>query len=272
MVSSVEVKVVYSGGRASDGMLDLYDAGVSIYGVARVLAITTHAFINNGEIRQRAEAVRGANMYICAPRYGSYEEVIKIIFSNDVIHGIGLSIFSSAFWDFLKWSINISVGNEAEPSTPFVRRFLQRYDSLNNELPKVLETPMESLQRPIKNENDIVINIRRPRVGDIVHLDNDTLGYVTILNDSDPIRGLVGNVTKYNILSGIGRFFDDIENRTIPFDLDSSIDADEKRLLTWSMDQRSQGYDGKIIIDVIKIINVRLELKRYKVIKVRRIN
>jgi hypothetical protein len=81
---------------------------------------------------------------------------------------------------------------------------------------------------------------------------------------------VLGNVTKYNLLSGFGRFFDDTETRTIPFDIDHEMGADEKGLLTWSMHQRSQGNHGKLLLDVIRVLNAKNELKRYHVNAVRK--
>ena len=80
--TKLEIKVSYHYGTAADSRLDLYDAGVSIQGMARALAISTHAFLNEGEIRKRANAATGAEIYISPSRRGSFQEIITIILEH----------------------------------------------------------------------------------------------------------------------------------------------------------------------------------------------
>jgi hypothetical protein len=270
MEKEIEFKISYDGGSASDGLLDIYDAGVSIYGLSRSLAITTHAFINKGEIRRRAERVRGAKIFLSPPRQGSFEEIVKVVLSNDATSAIGYSIAAAAFWDFLKWTWSETVGKIFEPETPYVKRIAKNRELFLGEFTTVLEASMASMHRPIESDNDITIDVIRPRVGSIITLDQETLQYVTTRSESDEIKDVLGNVTKYNLLSGFGRFFGDMEARTIPFDIDHEMGVDEKGLLTWSMHQRSQGNHGKLLLDVIRVLNAKNELKRYHVNAVRK--
>lgn len=269
-MKELEFKISYDGGVASEGLLDIYDAGVSVHGLSRALAITTHAFIHKGEIRRRAERVRGAQIYISPPRQGSYEEIIKIVLSHEAASAIGYSVVAAAFWDFLKWTWSAAVGKETDPETPYVKRIADRREPFIGEISTVLESSMADLHRPIESDDSVTINVIRPRVGTVVKMDKETLAYVTTRSESEIVEDVKGNVTKYNILSGFGRFFDDKEGRTISFDIDQDMGADEKRLLTWSMDQRSQELDGKLFIDVIRVLNAMGDLKRYKVTAVRK--
>lgn len=269
MPTELEFKISYDGGSASRGLLDIYNAGVSTRGLSRALAITTHAFLNNGEIRRRAERATGARIYISAPRHGSFEEIIRIVVADPVAAAIGTSVIGAAFYDFLKWTWSAAVGKIHEPTTPRVRRVADRIEPFLGEMAAVLETPMQELHRPIEGDREIQINIVRPRVGPIVELDVDTLAYVSTRSDTEIAENIIGNVTRYNILSGFGRFYADDEDRTISFDLGDDISAAEKELLTWSLHQRSLGNDGKILIDANRIINARGELNRYKVLAVR---
>ncbi len=269
-MKELELKISYNGGSASDGLLDIYDAGISIRGLSRSLVITTHAFIHKGEIRRRADVVRGAKIYISPPRHGSFEEVVRIILSQEAASAVGYSIAAAAFWDFLKWTWSAAVGKATEPETSYVKRIADRKEPFLGEMATVLEPSMADLHRPMESEKDMTIDVVRPRVGSIITLNYETLQYVTTRSESDVIKDVYGNVTKYNILSGFGRFFDDNEGRTVSFDIDQEMGADEKRLLTWSMDQRSQGQPGKLLIDVIRVLNARNELKRYRVTAVTR--
>ncbi|MGY1458608.1 DUF7946 domain-containing protein [Luteimonas sp. A534] len=270
MPKEIDFKIVYDGGSASDGFLDVYNAAVSARGLSRSLAITVHAFLNDGEIRRRAERANGAKIFISAPRHGSFEEVVRVAIADPFVLGIGGSIIGNAFYDFLKWTWSAATGRESEPTTPFVRRLADRKEPFIGEIATILETPMQELHRPIEGDRDITIDMVRPRVGSILQLDADTLAYVSTRSDTEVAEDVIGNVTRYNVLSGFGRFFSDEENRTVSFDLGEDVSAEEKALLTWSLHERSQGNDGKIYLDVTRVVNARGELNRFKVLAVRR--
>jgi hypothetical protein len=265
----IEIKLHYDGGTADDGVLNLYDAGTSISGFARALAITTHALLNDGAVRKRAEGAEGAEFYISPSRQGSFLEVITVVITSDAAKAVGLGILGNVFWDFIKLVWSKTVGKEAEPETPKIRRLIDQNPELLDEIGAVLESALQQAHRPIQQDRQIEISIQRPRVGTILTLDTETLAYVTTRAKSDLVVGLIGNVTRYNILSGFGRFYDDVQECTIPFDLEDSLSAKEKRLLTWSMDQRVQGHEGKIAIDVTEITNAKGYIKRYRLHAVR---
>jgi hypothetical protein len=266
----IEIKIRYEGGIADDGVLELYDAGTSISGFARAFAITSHAFLNDGAVRKRAEGAEGAKLYIGSSKHGSFLEVITVVITSEAAKAIGLSIVAAAFWDFVKWSWSKTIGKDTEPETPYVRRLVDQNPELADELAAVLESAMQMAHRPIQQDRHIEIAVQRPKVGTILTLDSETLLYVSTRGESELIENLIGNVTRYNILSGFGRFYDDVQECTIPFDLDDAVSALEKRLLTWSMDQRIQGHDGKIALDVKAITNAKGNIKRYRVHAVRR--
>ena len=264
-MKELNFKISYTGASADQGLLDIYDASVSTHGLARALSVTTHAFINEGEIRKRAERVTGAKVYLHPPRNGSFEELVTIVFTDPVVQAIGSSVIAAAFWDFLKWTWSEAIGQEHQPETSFVRKLENRIEPLIGEIGVALESPMASLHRPIQNAVNMEISISRPRVGEIVRLDQTTMAYVSILDEVAPENGIIGNITKYNILSGYGRIFVDELNRTMPFDLAPTVSADEKELLTKSSHDRNRGLDGKISLRASKILTGRGELKRYKV-------
>lgn len=257
-------KISYTGGPADNGLLDIYDASVSTRGLARALSITTHAFINDGQIRSRAERVTGAKVYLHPPRHGSFEELVTIAFADPVATAIGTSVISAAFWDFLKWTWSEAVGKVHLPTTPFVNRIDNRVEPFINEMGIALESAMEELHRPIQGVQNMEISISRPRVGEIIRLDSTTRAYVSIRDEGD-VDEIVGNITKYNILSGYGRMFVDELDRTVPFDLHHDVSPAEKALLTKSMDERNRGLDGKITVNASRIVTGRGELKRFKV-------
>lgn len=264
-MKELNFKISYSGASADQGLLDIYDAGVSTLGLARALSVTTHAFLNDGKIRKRAERVVGARVYLHPPKNGSFEELVTIVFTDPVVQAIGTAVIVPAFWDFLKWTWSEAVGGQHQPETPFVRRLEDRVEPLIGEIGVALESPMAELHRPIQHAANMEISISRPRVGEIIRLDHTTMAYVSIRDEGEAEEGIIGNVTKYNIISGYGRLFVDELDRTVPFDLDSNISDDQKQLLTRSSHDRNRGLDGKIALNASRILTGRGELKRFKV-------
>lgn len=264
-MKELNFKISYSGASADQGMLDIYDASVSTHGLARALSVTTHAFLNDGVVRKRAERVTGAKVFLHPPKSGSFEELVTVVFTDPVVQIIGSSVITAAFWDFLKWTWSEAVGGSHAPETPFVKRFEDRIEPIVAELAVALESPMAELHRPIQNAANMEISISRPRVGEIIRLDQGTMAYVNILDEGAVEPGIIGNVTKYNILSGYGRIFVDEMNRTVPFDLYPTVTAPEKEFLTRSSHDRNRGLDGKISLSAAKVLTGRGELKRFKV-------
>lgn len=264
-VKELNFKISYSGASADQGLLDIYDASVSTHGLARALSVTTHAFINEGQIRKRAERVVGAKVFLHPPKNGSFEELVTIVFTDPVVQFIGSSVITAAFWDFLKWTWSEALGGSHEPETPFVKRLEDRVEPLIGEIGVALESPMASLHRPIQNAVNMEISISRPRVGEMLRLDHTTMAYVNIREEGEAEEGIVGNVTKYNILSGYGRVYVDDLDRTVPFDLDSEVSPGEKEFLTKSSHDRNRGLDGKISLNAARVLTGRGELKRFKV-------
>lgn len=264
-MKELNFKISYRGASADDGLLDIYDAGVSTLGLARALSVTTHAFLNEGHVRKRAERVVGAKVYLHPPKKGSFEELVTIIFTEPAVQVIGATVITAAFWDFLKWSWSEALGERHDPETSFVKRLDDRVEPLIGAIGVALESPLAALHRPIQNAVDMEISISRPRVGEVFTLDHTTMAYVNVRDESELEDGIVGNVTKYNIISGYGRVFIDDLDRTVPFDLDDDVSPKEKEFLTKSSHDRNRGLDGKISLRASKILTAKGELKRFKV-------
>ena len=273
MDKEIKFKIKYEGGDADKNRLELYDAGVSIHGVARAIAISMHAFLNNGAIRSRVEKISGAKIYIQPSRQGSFEELIIIAINSDLVSGIGVSVAATASWEFIKWSWAKATGQDVEePTSRHAKKILKQNDDLEAELVIALEKPLEQFHRPLASNEDMRISVTRHQTTDSIHFDQQTLAHVETTTESSLSYNIVCNVTRYNILSGNGRFYDDQLEKTISFGLDSEVSAGEKQILTWSMSQRTKGKDGKIIVDANRIVNKRGETKRYVVVEVRKMD
>lgn len=269
-MSEVRIIFHYDGGTAAHGSLDIYDAAISLHGLSRALAITTHAFLNDGEIRTRAERVDGAKILIRPPQRGSFQEIVTVVFQSSAVEAIGYSVIAAAFWDFLKWTWSEVIGENSRPSTPTVRRLQDRIEPVMGELVEALEKPIQEIHRPILRDRDIRLGVHRPHVGEVLRMNSDTLDYVTTSTESEIVSGLLVNVTRYNILSGFGRFFVDVEDRTISFKIADDMTSDQKELLTWSLDQRNRGFPGKILVDVRQVTNARGQVLKYIILHARR--
>jgi len=249
----------------------MYDASVSLQGFAKALAITTHALLNEGEIRHKGNRAEGAKIYINPARRGSFEELVTIIVNNPEAT-VGVSIVSSAFWDILKWTWSKTLDLAYEPQTPFVRRLDDKLEPFIGEIEEALEIPLEQAHRPLKQCSEMTITITRPRSGDVITLNSETLESVSLQTEQNLTSGISGNVTKYNILSGIGRFYDDALGHTVSFKILESVSAHQKQLLTWSLHHAQATNTGKIEFEIQRVVSAKGKVKRYLVHSVKAIN
>ncbi len=264
-MQNIKFKISYHHGDAADGRLNLYDASSSLHGLAKALSITTHALLNEGAIRKHGDRVEGAEIYISPSKKGSFVEIVTIVISSDTAAAFGASVVAAAFWDLVKWTWKSTVDKPYQPETPYVKNLAERVEPFIGEITEALEVPLEQLHRPIKEHTEMEISIQRPRVGEEIRFNEETLINVSLNTEGEATENIKGNVTRFNILSGIGRFYDDAEERTISFKIDQGVPYDQKALLTWSMDQAMAGDGGKVYFTAQKIVTARGVVKRYRV-------
>jgi hypothetical protein len=114
----------------------------------------------------------------------------------------------------------------------------------------------------------MVIVLKRQRIGSVVQLDSETLKSVSIRTEPNILRDIVGNVTRYNILSGIGRFYDDDHGHTVSFKMADNASSSQKRKITWSLHHAQEEGEGKIKMDVQRAVSAKGVIRRYLVQKV----
>lgn len=253
----LRIKYHYERGVADTGRLDLYDASKALRGIARTTSIVTHAFLN-GEVRTHGDAAKGAKLYINTPKRGSFTYEAVIWFASAVAGGV--------FYDFVKYAYTEAVGKLDQPD-PYRKALAERIEPTIGELPAVLESPLEEIHRPIRKDQEMILSVRRPRGEKLALFDYDTSQYLapTVL----PAPHLIhGNVTKYNSLTGWGRFFDRIEDRTISFNIDLNSSERQKSLITWSLHENNMGRDGLLYLDAVAVVAPSSRIKRYNVTKV----
>ncbi|ELB2250057.1 hypothetical protein QNZ72_004514 [Vibrio parahaemolyticus] len=267
-MKEIKFKISYKQGDANDGRLDMYDASTSLQGFAKALSITTHALLNDGEIKKKGNKIDGARLYIHPSRKGSFEELITLAIEEKVALSIGASVVANVFYDLVKWTWSQTLDKAFEPTTPQVKKLKERVEPFIGEMEEALEIPLEQAHRPIKQHEDMTISIVRTKVGDVVTLDQNTLKSVSLSTEATLMTGIQGNITRYNILSGFGRFFDDQLDRTVSFKLQDSVSSNQKQLLTWSMHHAQNGDGGKIKLEVKRVLSAKGAVKRYLVYKV----
>ncbi len=122
-MKQINFKISYHNGDAQDGRLDMYDAAVSLQGFAKALSITTHALLNNGEIRKKGNCINGAKIYINPSRKGSFEELITLVIENPTV-AIGPSVIANVFYDLIKWTWSKTLDLQYTPETSHVRKLV----------------------------------------------------------------------------------------------------------------------------------------------------
>lgn len=265
----IRCRVSYHNGDAEQGRLELYEAGRSIQGLARALSITTHALLHDGEVRAHGDRADGATIYVQPSQRGSFVEQVAVVIADPFVQAIGSSVIGAAFYDILRTGWSHATGHSAEPQTPTLQRMAERRQEILEELAAGLERPLEELHRPIKRQPVIEIKVTKPRGEALIRLDDETRQYVSTRTQGDDVNNLKGNVTRYNILSGFGRFYNDGDGVTVPFNLAEDLPAREVQLISWSLDQANRGSSGKVLFDVVPVVNARGIVRRYLVKAVR---
>lgn len=263
---TVEIKFIlkYTGGKADDNVLDLYDAATSMHGLAKALAITSYSLINDGKVRRRADSIPNVDFYLQPSKKGSFIEIVTIIFQNPAVQVLGSSVLAAAFWDFVNFTWKEATGRESTLTEYKTKRLLENNETLPEEISHALELPLQQLHKPIQKDKNIVIEIKRPRNDvPVVKFNSSTLDYVMSESEPEEVTNIVGNVTKFNILSGIGRFYDDRLGKTVSFHSSSEIDRETKEILSWSLHNSNQNRTGKIKIVADAIKSNSGHLKRF---------
>jgi hypothetical protein len=261
----------YTGGSADHSRLDLYDAATSMQGLAKALSITSHAFLNKGEVKRKGDSTKGVDFQLHPSRQGSFIEMVTVIFDDAAIKTIGASVLTVGFWDFVRYTWREATGRQGKLTEASSTKIVNGNSTYDEEITRALESPLQQLHRPIASDNKILIEISRPRTGLVVQFNIATLDYV--MSEDEPVikQDVEGNVTKYNNLSGIGRFYDDRLGRTVSFHSDRLLDDNQKRTLTWSLhNSNGDNTAGKIKIDIEVIKSNSGYIKRYVIFNAER--
>lgn len=259
----VSALIRIEGGIADDGKIDIYDAAGFINGLARSINIVAHAFANDEEIRKKAQAAHGSHAFLHSSEKGCFEERVDVVFEPKIVLNVGHSVIANNFWDYLTWCWTVAGGQTYVPETPFVKKVMQRDSEFVYEMADALETAMQSLHKPIARDRRMVMYLNRPRVGDVLMLDENSLDYVTTREEQVETDYIIGNVTRYSIVSDLGRLFSDRDERIISFKFADAEESRLKGLAIDSMRSRVDGEAGKMHFKVSKVVSAQGIVKRY---------
>jgi hypothetical protein len=255
-MAHMRLKFIFEHGPAEETQLDLYDGALSLGGIARATAIATHAFLN-GEIRIHGDTARGARLYLLPSRPGSFIFEVGIWMLKAVSEGV--------FYDFIKYAFDEAVGRSSaeEISGPLQPRI----EPTIGELPAVLESPLRHLHRPIHKHPDMTLTVIDPRGRALITFDHTSAEALEprYVHLTEP---LIGNVTRYNTLSGWGNLYDRTQKRVISFVLDANVSERERSLITWSLQERNIGREGTLRFQASAFTTPGGHIKRYDIHRV----
>ena len=263
---TVTARIEVEGGTADKGLLDIHDAAHMTLGLARAVNIIAHGFANDDESRTRAKTATGSQTFISAAKKGCFEEEIEVHFFPDTVAKIGASVIVKSFWDYWEFCWSHAVGRTYEATTPFVTRRSDLDTGVIFELGDALETPMQELHAPITRDESMTISLVRQRIGTVLTLNRETHDYVFVREKESKKLNVSANVTKFNMLSGFGRFYSDVDGRVMSFELVDRNDQELQSLMINSMRERIDGKgDGKLVMVVARTVSAKGVPKKYTV-------
>lgn len=251
------------GGIADEGMLEIYDAAAMIHGIARAINIVAHSFSENEEIRVKAHNAHGVKTLLHSSKKGCFEEQVDIVFSKKLASRIGHSVIVNNFWDYLTYCWSAAVGLEHTPTSSHLKKIVGKDEDFGYIIGDALESAMQDLHKPISRDGKSKIILERPRLGDILELNAKTRDYVTTRVEKTEVFEIIGNVTRFNVLSDFGRLYSDSEQRIISFKLTEARSNAMQKLVVQSMQDRVGGKAGKLKFFASQVLSSQGQVKRY---------
>lgn len=253
------------GGTADDGILEIYDAASMIHGIARSINIVAHSFAKDEEIRVKAHSAHGVKTFLHSSKKGCFEEQIDVVFSSKLASKIGPSVIVNNFWDYLTYCWSESVGLNHAPKSSHLKKIVNKDEDFGYIIGDALESAMQDLHKPIFRDSTSKIFLFRPRIGDILEFNKKTLAYVTTRIEKSEVLTLVGNITRFNVLSDFGRLYSDSDKRIVSFKLTDSINNEMQKKVVQSMQDRVGGKGGKLKFHASQVLSSQGLVKRYVV-------
>lgn len=265
------INIIHEGLNADEGKLDLYDSSETLNGFARSVNIVASAFVNDNLIKERQGNNNGFTSEFTGAKRGCFELSFLIEFGGKAVLEHGHSVILDRFWDYFSVAFNMAVGLDYTPKTKFVEKIFVEKPYIFDQLAEQIEGPLVNAHRTIKTSEAQIIRVNRPRVGDKVVFNRDTYQYISETTRSIDVESWVGNVTKYNLLTGYGRFFIDEEDQTVPFLIKDfgGLRISSHQAAASSMQEASKDItSGKRIFSGYAIRDLRRRIKRVEIVEI----
>lgn len=230
MSKEFSLRLRYEGGDAEKGLLEAYDGAASIQGFTQALHIAIHGYMKN-EVTSRATALKGARVFIEAPRRGSV--LIGIVaFIEQYPATLGLA--APVFYDFVKFAFSRACGLfNVEPETPQVIKHFEKEEPFFDELAEQMEGSLQRGHRSI-GTTAVTASLERPR-SPLIIFNKATKSWVTTRDESPTIEEFTGVVTRYNSVTRNGRAYINEIKKIVPFRPDDAFSTGKDGFLTWSL-------------------------------------
>lgn len=112
------------------------------------------------------------------------------------------AVSSGFFYDFTRYGLNEAVGKLNNED--YRKSLNDRVEPAIGELPAVLESPLDEIHRPIKQDGDIKLTVMRPRGEKLAVFDSDTALYLMPKTVPEP-HEISGNVYKIQLTNRVGK-------------------------------------------------------------------
>lgn len=265
------INIIHEGLNADEGKLDLYDSAETLNGFARSVNTVAEAFVNNNFIKEKQGNNNGFTSEFTGAKRGCFELSFLIEFGGKAVSEHGYSVIVDRFWDYFSVAFNMAVGLEYTPRTKFVQKILEEKPYVFDQLSEQIESPLVNAHRTIKTSEANLIRVNRPRVGDKVVFNRDTYRYISETTRSTDVESWIGNVTKYNLLTGYGRFFVDEEDQTVPFLIKDfgGLNISSHQAAASSMQEASKDItSGKRVFSGYAVRDLRRRIKRVEIVEI----
>jgi len=224
------IKIKFEGGLAKQHKIPAYDGITSLEGLTRSMLIMTN-FLVEGKVRRKKFGGRPFAFNLIAQRPGSFESVYEILYETAAIGGpliysLSAGIAGNLLTDLMKVVYSRALGNADRSISDRVRNLeLERGGDIAA-LVDAIE-PSIRLGHNVINNGVIHINMyssNSEKQDKITSLDDYTKKYVLTNIENNNIRVKIFSIASFNANQGTGRAFDINEGRSIPFELDKSVD------------------------------------------------
>ncbi|WP_460053015.1 hypothetical protein [Pseudomonas sp. H1_A05] len=229
----INFSIRYHDGSANFNGLNMYYGADSFGGMSEVVALTTHAIVNN-EILKQTPSTKGFSLDFKESHEGSFIQKFVLEFtSSDAISVINyLSV--EGFMELLNFHISSPLGLNPKITIDAAKRWFRSYMEDSEELLDRLARPLERIHHPVSGQG-YQVTLRKSRTP-ILSFSESTLDYLTGKEISERSEELIVAVSRFNARTGTGRFIENEDADSVSFSPPKAgIPQRSKRLLANSL-------------------------------------